>query len=142
MNRTPRTRTSASSEAEWHVLNADGRILGRLANEAAQLLLGKHRTDARPHTVCPVYVVVTHTDRVAVTGSKETEKTYYRHTGYPGGLKQRTLAEQRRRDSRRIVLDAVAGMLPKNNLRQLRLGHLKLYRGSEHPHAAQVGTTA
>lgn len=138
MAATVRVKKQAAA-TEWHALDADGRVLGRLANEVAQLLLGKHRTDAMAHTVAPVYVVITNTDRVAVTGKKESDKTYYWYTGYPGGLQRRTLGEQRRRDSRRLILDAVGGMLPKNSLRQLRLGHLKLYRGSEHPHAAQLG---
>ncbi|MDP3997190.1 MAG: 50S ribosomal protein L13 [Candidatus Andersenbacteria bacterium] len=123
---------------EWHWLDAQGKILGRLAGEAAVLLGGKHRTDWAANKVAPVYVVVTNTDRVVVTGNKEKDKIYYRHTGYPGGLRERSLAVQRQRDSRKIVLAAVSGMLPKNNLRKLRLQHLKLYKGSEHPHEAQI----
>lgn len=126
---------------EWHVLDADNKVLGRLATEAARLLLGKHRRDYTPHLVAPVYIIVTNTDKVALTGSKETQKTYYHYTGYPGGIRHRTVREQRERDSRRIISSAVSGMLPKNNLRRERLAHLKLYRGAEHPHLPQVGPT-
>ena len=127
-------------DAEWHLLDAKERVLGRLATELAGLVMGKHRLDYAAHRVAPVTVVVLNTDDVVLTGRKEEQKVYYRHSGYPGGLKQRTIAEQRARDSRRIVYDAVSGMLPKNNLRSERLGRLKLYVGNEHPHEAQLGS--
>ncbi len=126
---------------EWHVFDANDKVLGRLATQVAQLLIGKHRPDYAPNKVPPVYVVVTNTDHVALTGSKETQKMYRHYTGYPGGLKERSVQEQRRRDSRRIVEDAVSGMLPKNNLRAVRLQHLKLYTGADHPHLPQVKAT-
>lgn len=124
---------------EWHHIDARGKVLGRLAVEAAKLLLGKHRIDWARHKVAPVYVVITNTDQVELTGKKEKQKVYRHHTGYPGGLKERSIAQQRRRDSRRIVAGAVSGMLPKNSLRNVRMQHLKLYAGAEHPHAAQLG---
>lgn len=127
-----------AGEAEWHLIDAQDRVLGRLATSAARLLLGKHRVESAPQAVAPVNVVIINTDKVAVTGRKEMTKTYRRYTGYPGGLRTRTLREQRRRDSRWLVEQAVAGMLPKNSLRPLRLRHLKLYRGSTHPHEANL----
>jgi len=120
------------------MLDAKDKVLGRLATAVAGLLMGKHRLDFASHRTAPVSVVIINTDQVALTGRKEQQKVYYRHSGYPGGLKQRTVAEQRARDSRRIVHDAVAGMLPKNSLRTARLRNLRLYAGSEHPHQAQI----
>src|SRR3989344_753438 len=130
--------TKAPVQPEWHHLDAAGKGLGRLANQAAQLLLAKQRVDAMPHTIAPVFIVITNTDRVVVTGKKEEAKVYRHNTGYPGGVRERTLAEQRQRDSRRLVRAAVAGMLPKNSLRDKRLLHLKLYTGPEHNHQAQL----
>ena len=123
---------------EWHQIDAKKRVLGRLASEVAQLLLGKHRVDWAAHTVAPVYVVITNVDKVVLTGKKEQQKMYRHYSGYPGGLKERTAAEQRKRDARRIVEEAVSGMLPKNNLRDERMRHLKLYMGTKHPHQAQL----
>lgn len=134
--------TPDNPNAEWHHFDASGKILGRLATEIATLLSGKHRTDYTPHLVAPVYVVVTNTDQVAVTGAKEDQKKYRRYTGYPGGLRERSLREQRARDSRRIVAGAVSGMLAKNALRDKLLGHLKLYPGATHPHLPQLHPAA
>lgn len=125
-------------KSEWHMLDAEGRILGRLATEAATLLLGKHRPDFAPHLVAPVYVVVVNASRVAVSGQKETQKLYRRHSGYPGNLRERTLRQQRAKDPRKIIQLAVSGMLPKNGLRHKRLAHLKVYAGAEHPHLPQL----
>lgn len=123
---------------EWHHIDAEKRVLGRLASEIAQLLLGKHRTDWAAHVVAPVYVVVTNVEKAVLTGRKEEQKMYRHYSGYPGGLRERTAAEQRRRDPRRMLEGAVSGMLPKNNLRDERMRHLKLYVGAEHPHQAQL----
>lgn len=123
---------------EWHILDAKGKVLGRLATQAAALLLGKHRTDSAKHVIAPVYVVVTNAAEVAVTGQKEKQKLYRWHSGYPGHLKERSLEEQRARDPRRIIELAVNGMLPKNGLRKRRMRHLKVYAGAEHPHQPQV----
>ncbi|MEK7557388.1 MAG: 50S ribosomal protein L13 [Patescibacteria group bacterium] len=129
---------AAADTSEWHLLDAKNKILGRLASEVAHLLLGKHRADFAKHVIPSVNVIVINAKDVAVTGRKETQKLYRHHTGYPGHLKERTLAEQRRRDPRRIVQLAVQGMLPKNGLRKARMSHLKVYAGAEHPHMAQV----
>lgn len=120
------------------MFDATGQVLGRLAGKVAQLLIGKDRLDYAPNRVAPVHVIITNTDLVNVTGSKEEQKMYRWYSGYPGGLKERSLAEQRRRDSRRIVEYAVVGMLPKNSLRDVRMSHLHLYPGATHPHEAQV----
>jgi large subunit ribosomal protein L13 len=128
----------SNERAEWHHLDARNKVLGRLATQAAQLLLGKHRVDSRPHVVVPVYVVVTNSDEVVLTGTKERNKLYRRYTGYPGGLRERTAEEVRRLDSRRLIIEAVTGMLPKNSLRAERLKHLKVYATAEHPHEAQL----
>lgn len=120
---------------EWHHIDAKDQVLGRIATSAASLLLGKHRTDSREHTAAPVFVVITNTDKVHVTGKKREQKMYRSHSKYPGSLKERTLGEQMRRDSTFVVRQAVAGMLPKNNLRAQRLLQLKLYAGPENPHA-------
>lgn len=124
--------------SEWHHLNATDAVLGRLATTIATLLIGKHQLQWQRHAVAPIYVVVTNTDRVALTGKKEQQKMYRRHTGYPGGLREETAGRLRQRDSRRLIRLAVEGMLPKNSLRAKRLDHLKLYRGADHPHAAQL----
>lgn len=123
---------------EWHVLDASAMTLGRLATKVAGLLMGKHRPDFARHTVAPVQVVVINTDLLKVTGKKMDQKFYRHYSGYPGGLKERTLKEQMQRDSRLVVEEAVAGMLPKNNLRKEMLRHLKLYEGAKHPHMAQT----
>jgi len=136
-----KTQQPASSIGEWHVIDIGGKVLGRTATDIALLLMGKHRTDFMTHTVAPVYVIVTNTDKVVLTGRKEDQKTYRHYTGYPGGIKERTVREQRKRDSRELVYQAVFGMLPKNSLRTERMRHLKLYPGSEHPHQAQLTNT-
>lgn len=125
-------------KGEWHVFDAQSINLGRMATQIAILLAGKHRPDFAPNKVAPVYVIVTNTDKVKVSGDKENQKEYHHYSGYSGGLKTRTLKEQLKRDSRLIVREAVSGMLPKNLLRDDRLNHLKLYPGADHPHMAQV----
>lgn len=126
------------NDAEWHVFDANKKVLGRMAQKIAILLQGKHRVDYAPNIVLPVYVIVTNTNKVAVTGRKEQAKMYRHYSGYPGGLKERSLAEQRRRDSRIIIKHAVYGMLPKNNLRDERMKHLKLFKEENHSHQAQI----
>jgi len=128
---TTKETTEHNPAGEWHQFDADGAVLGRLATEVATLLTGKHRADWAANVTPPVYVVITNTDKVAVTGKKEDQKLYYRHSGYPGGL----------RDSRKIVEAAVSGMLPKNNLRREMMLHLKLYKDESHPHAPQLTTS-
>lgn len=130
----------ATETQTWHHFDARGKVLGRLATEIAQALIGKDRVTFAKNTVAPTYIVVTNTDHVVLTGRKEEQKMYRHYTGHPGGLKERSVKEQRKRDSRVIVEQAVFGMLPKNNLRKQRMRHLKLYAGEHHPHEAQLNS--
>ena len=124
-------------EKDWWVADAEGQILGRFASKIAQVLRGKHKVNFTPHMDMGDCVVVVNADKIQVTGKKETDKTYFRHTGYPGGGKETSLAEIRRKKPERIVENAVKGMLPHNRLGRSILSHLKVYAGSDHPHAAQ-----
>lgn len=125
-------------EKGWHVIDADGRTLGRLATEIAVLLRGKHKPSYTPHMDMGDSVVVTNATKVRVTGNKLADKTYYRHTGYMGGLKEQQLQEMLAKHPERVIELAVRGMLPKNKLGRKQLKHLKVYAGPEHPHEAQV----
>jgi large subunit ribosomal protein L13 len=125
-------------ERKWHVLDAEGKPLGRLASQAAHLLRGKHKPQFAPHLDIGDFVIVVNAAKVRVTGKKETDKIYYHHTGYPGGLRQRTFAEQMRRNPAKVVESAVKGMLPHNRLGRRIYTHLKVYSGPEHPHQAQI----
>ena len=124
-------------EKNWWVADAEGQILGRFASKIAQVLRGKHKVNFTPHMDMGDFVVVINADKIQVTGKKETDKTYFRHTGYPGGGKETSLAEFRRKKPERIVENAVKGMLPHNRLGRSILSHLKVYAGADHPHAAQ-----
>ncbi len=125
-------------DRRWHVINAKGRPLGRLASEVAQLLMGKHKPTYEPHLPMGDFVVVVNAKETALTGNKALQKIYYRHTGYPGGLRQRTFAEEFARDPRRVIEKAVKGMLPSTSLGRELFRHLKVYSGPDHPHEAQV----
>ena len=127
----------ADVQHDWVIVDADGEILGRLATRIADALRGKGKTNFTPHVDTGDYVVVVNCDRIRVTGQKLDQKIYYRHSGYPGGLRERTLAEQMERDSTEVVRHAVKGMLPKSKLGAAQLRKLKLYRGADHPHEAQ-----
>ena len=124
-------------EKDWWVADAEGQILGRFASKIAQVLRGKHKVNFTPHMDMGDFVVVINAGKIQVTGKKETDKTYFRHTGYPGGGKETSLAEFRRNKPERIVENAVKGMLPHNRLGRSILSHLKVYAGADHPHAAQ-----
>jgi large subunit ribosomal protein L13 len=124
-------------ERKWYVIDAEGMILGRLATEVAKVLKGKHRPQYTPHADCGDHVIVINADKVAVTGRKELQKVYYRHTGYAGGLKSITLEKQRQQYPERVIEAAVKGMMPKNPLGRSMLKKLKVYAGSDHPHTAQ-----
>jgi len=125
-------------DPQWHVLDAEGRPLGRLASEAAQLLRGKHRPTFTPHMDNGDFVIVVNAEKVKVTGKKPQQKTYYRHSGYPGGLKETSLARMLETHPDRVIRQAVKGMLPHNRLSRKLLRHLKAYSGPDHPHEAQV----
>ena len=125
-------------ERRWLVVDAQGQTLGRLATRIADALRGKGKPQFTPHVDTGDFVVVVNAEKIAVTGKKLDEKIYYRHSGYPGGLKQRTLREQLERRPTEVIRIAVKGMLPKNKLAARQLTKLKVYAGPEHPHTAQA----
>lgn len=133
------TRSIRATEVEraWFVVDADGEILGRLATRIADALRGKGKPLYTPHVDCGDYVVVVNCERVRVTGNKLEQKLYRHHSGYHGGLRERTLAQQLERNPEEVIRHAVKGMLPKNSLGAAQLRKLKIYTGGEHPHAAQ-----
>lgn len=124
-------------ERNWLVVDAKDQRLGRLATRIADSLRGKTKPDFTPHIDTGDFVVVVNAERIAVTGKKLSDKIYYRHTGYPGGLKQRTLAEMLDKKPEEVLRLAVKGMLPKSRLGRAQLRKLKIYTGAAHPHAAQ-----
>lgn len=124
-------------QRKWHVIDADGKVLGRLAVQVADVLRGKNKPIYTPHLDAGDFVVVINAEKVRVTGSKETEKTYMTYSGWKGGEKYRTVAEQRVRNPEKLVMHAVKGMIPKNRLGRVLLTKLKVYKGPKHPHAAQ-----
>ncbi len=121
----------------WYLIDAEAKTLGRLATQIADLLRGKGKPQYTAHIDTGDFVVVVNAEKVHVTGNKLEQKIYYRHSGYPGGLRQRTLAEQLERRPEEVLRKAVKGMLPKNRLAAAQLTKLKIYAGPEHPHAAQ-----
>jgi large subunit ribosomal protein L13 len=124
-------------DRRWCLVDAEGKTLGRLATQIADTLRGKGKPQYTPHVDTGDFVVVVNADKIAVTGKKLDEKIYYRHSGYPGGLKSRTLREQLDRRPTEVLRMAVKGMLPKNRLARQQINKLKIYAGAEHPHEAQ-----
>jgi len=124
-------------QRDWFVVDATDKVLGRLATEIARRLRGKHKPVYTPHVDTGDYIVVVNADKIKVTGRKETDKTYYHHTGYPGGIKSITLDKLRDKAPERIIETAVKGMLPKNPLGRAMFRKLKVFAGNEHDHAAQ-----
>jgi large subunit ribosomal protein L13 len=122
---------------EWYVVDADGQTLGRLATVIADTLRGKRKPVFTPHVDTGDFVVVVNAEKIAVTGNKLDQKQYYRHSGYPGGLKSRSLRDQLERRPTEVLRLAVRGMLPKSKLARRQLTKLKIYAGPEHPHASQ-----
>jgi large subunit ribosomal protein L13 len=135
----PRTyvANAADREREWVLIDAAGQTLGRLATQIADILRGKRKPQYTPHVDTGDFVVVVNAERIAVTGNKRAQKLYRRHSGYPGGLKTRTLAQMLERRPEEVLRLAVKGMLPRNRLGRKQLTKLKIYAGPEHPHAAQ-----
>jgi len=125
-------------ERDWQLVDAEGQTLGRLATRIADTLRGKDKPQYTPHVDTGDYVVVVNAEKVAVTGKKLDDKRYYRHSGYPGGLRSRTLREQLDRRPEEVIRKAVKGMLPRNRLGRAQLRKLKIYAGPEHPHTAQA----
>ena len=124
-------------EREWLVIDAEDQVLGRVAAKAAMLLKGKHKPQYTPHVDTGDFVIIINADKIRVTGTKASSQEYYRHSGYPGGLKCETFAEAMQKHPERVIEHAVKGMLPKNTLGRAMGKKLKVYTGSEHPHAAQ-----
>jgi large subunit ribosomal protein L13 len=124
-------------EREWFVVDAEGKTLGRLASQIAMILKGKHKPIYSPHLDVGDYVIVVNAEKVRVTGRKLEQKFYYRHSGYPAGLKSISLKDQLSRHPTRVLEAAVRGMLPKNRLGRRMIKKLKIYAGPEHPHQAQ-----
>jgi large subunit ribosomal protein L13 len=122
---------------EWYLVDAEGKTLGRLATQIADTLRGKRKPQFTPHVDTGDFVIVVNADKIQVTGNKLDQKRYYRHSGYPGGLRSRTLREQLERRPTEVLRVAVKGMLPKNRLARQQITKLKIYAGPEHPHEAQ-----
>jgi|SRR5450759_157457 len=124
-------------EQRWYVVDATGKTLGRLASDIARVLRGKHKPSYTPNDDVGDFVVVVNAGKIAVTGKKLSDKIYYRHSGYPGGLRQMNLQNMLDRHPERVLEQAVRGMLPRNSLGEAMFGKLKVYAGSKHPHGAQ-----
>ena len=134
-----KTRSIKQSEInkKWWLVDAQGQTLGRFSSKIAQILRGKHKVDFTPHMDMGDFVIVINAEKVKLSGSKENDKVYFRHTGYPGGVKETKYSEMIQKFPERIVENAVKGMLPHNRLGRKILLNLKVYKGPEHPHLAQ-----
>ena len=129
--------TPADRQRDWYVVDAEGKTLGRLATQIANALRGKRKPEYTPHCDTGDFVVVVNAEKIAVSGNKREAKRYYRHSGYPGGIRSRTLGEMLERRPEEVIRKAVQGMLPRNRLGRQQLRKLRVYAGPEHPHAAQ-----
>jgi large subunit ribosomal protein L13 len=132
-----KSANAASVDRKWHVIDAEGLVVGRLASKIATVLRGKHKPDFTPHFDNGDYVIVLNADKVRFTGQKMSQKTYLRHTGYPGGQRATTPRDLLAKKPERILETAVKGMLPKTRLGRAQIKKLFLYAGTEHPHQAQ-----
>ena len=140
MTKTYSTKAS-DIKREWHIIDASDKVLGRLATRIAGLLIGKHKPMFSRHLDVGDFVVVINAEKVRVTGNKEKQKMYYRHSGYPGGLKSTNLEGMRETHPTRIIEYAVKGMLPQNKLRAKRMKRLRIHVGDAHPYKGQINTT-
>ena len=138
MQRKTRATKAKEVKRNWHLLDARGQVLGRLASQAAQLLMGKDKPNYVPYLDMGDYVVVVNAREIKVTGKKEKEKLYHRYSGYPGGLKTETLEQLRERKPGEIVRHAVRGMLPRGKLGRKMITKLYIYSGSKHPHGDKI----
>ena len=138
MQTNSKSRRSSVSEPAWVVVDAEGMTLGRLCTSIAVILQGKHKPGYVPYINTGDYVIVTNAEKIRVTGKKLEQKTYYRHSGYHGGLKEQKLARVLEKTPTRVIKGAVKGMLPKNTPGRRMLSRLKVYAGETHPHEAQV----
>lgn len=125
-------------QRNWHLVDLNNQTLGRISTQIAQLLIGKHKPHFSPNLDCGDYVVVINADKVKVTGKKSTDKLYRHHTGYPGGFREYTYKQVKRKDPKKIIRQSVMGMLPKNKLRDPRLKRLKIYVNDKHPYENQI----
>ena len=123
---------------EWWIVDAEDQVLGRFASKIAQIIRGKHKPNFTPHMDMGDFVIVLNAEKIKVTGNKERDKTYFRHTGYPGGVKETSVSFLRRKNPEKILMNAVKGMLPHNRLGRSILSNLKIYKGGNHPHEAQT----
>ena len=133
--------TNETAQHNWYMVDAAGKTLGRLASEVAKRLRGKHKPEYTPHVDTGDYIIVINASQVKVTGSKKTDKVYYSHSGYPGGLKAITFEKLLAKSPEKVIEKAIKGMLPKNILGRAMYRKLKVYAGSEHPHQAQEPKT-
>jgi|TARA_Y100000817_G_C16393016_1_gene339877 large subunit ribosomal protein L13 len=124
-------------DKKWLLLDARDETLGRLSSKIASILMGKNKAQYTPHNDLGDYVVVVNAEKIRVTGNKDIQKKYYKHTGYPGGLKSSTFSEIIEKNPENVILKAVKGMLPKNKLSSSMISKLKVYEGDNHPHAGQ-----
>ncbi len=129
--------TEGAVNKQWHIIDADGQVLGRVAAEAAKLLRGKHKPEYTPFLDCGDPVIVINADKIRITGAKLQQKMYYRHSGYPGGLKETRLDAMMRKHPTRALELAIKGMLPGNRLGRKLATQFRIYAGTEHPHEAQ-----
>jgi len=125
-------------EVNWHLINADGEVLGRVASKIAKLLIGKNRPEFSPNQVLNEKVVVINASKIRVTGNKVTDKKYYTHSNYPGGLKETTFGKSFAKNPSKLLTNTVKGMLPINRLRDRRIVNLYVYEGETHPHQGQL----
>ncbi len=135
-------KTTVSAKAvdiqrKWYLINAEGKVLGRLATKVARLLTGKDKPLYTPHVDCGDHVIIINADKVRVTGTKMKDKIYYRHTGYQGHLHATTLEKMLEGKPETVIINAIHGMVPKSRLGRVIMGKLKVYRGDEHPHRGQ-----
>ena len=128
---------STDLDKKWLLLDARDETLGRLSSKIASILMGKNKAQYTPHNDLGDYVVVVNAEKIRVTGNKDIQKKYYKHTGYPGGLKSSTFSEIIEKNPENVILKAVKGMLPKNKLSSSMISKLKVYEGDNHPHAGQ-----
>lgn len=132
-----KSANSATVEKNWWVVDADSQVVGRLASNVAKIVRGKHKPSFTPHVDCGDHVIIINAEKIKFTGKKLTDKTYIRHSGYPGGQRSTTPIEMLEKTPERVLENAVRGMLPKNRLGRALFGNLHVFTGSEHPHAAQ-----
>jgi len=131
------SREDALAARRWFIVDAEGRVVGRIATQIANVLRGKHKATFTPHVDTGDFVVVVNASKVKLTGAKLSDKIYHRHTGYPGGVRRTTASRMLNERPERVLRSAVVGMLPKNRLGRRLATKLKIYRGAEHPHVAQ-----